>query len=319
MTTSHAAATSAGAVPAARTAPDARPGAAIPGRQFPLGATPGEQVGRAGTNFALASTVAGSVTLCLFDAAGTETRIPMPDNDADVWHAFVPGIGPGQSYGYRVDGPWDPDRGLRCNPAKLLLDPYAKAVSGTVSFGPEVLGQDAADPGKPSTLDSAGHMPRSLVVDPANTWSWGDDEPRPALRASGDRSVAIDHPFLGALELIGAAAPGGADPQLLFCENETNLARLYGAAADTPYPKDGINDHVIHGAATVNPVGTGTKCAFWYQVTVPAGQTAELRLRLRQGRRRGGHVHGHGGGGQGGDRARHGLRPGDDLAQGRGR
>ena len=114
-----------------------------------------------------------------------------------------------------------------------------------------------------------------------NTWSWGDDEPRPALRASGDRSVAIDHPFLGALELIGAAGPGGADPQLLFCENETNLARLYGAAADTPYPKDGINDHVIDGAATVNPVGTGTKCAFWYQVTVPAGQTAELRLRLR--------------------------------------
>ena len=101
------------------------------------------------------------------------------------------------------------------------------------------------------------------------------------MRASGDRSVIIDHPFLGSLELIAAAAPGGADPQLLFCENETNDARLYGATPLTPYPKDGINDHVIHGAATVNPVGTGTKCAFWYQVTVPAGQTAELRLRLR--------------------------------------
>ena len=134
-------------------------------------------------------------------------------------------------------------------------------------------------------VTNAGPETETLHVLPTawfrNTWSWGDDEPRPALRASGDRSVAIDHPFLGALELIGAAVPGGADPQLLFCENETNLARLYGAAADTPYPKDGINDHVIHGAATVNPVGTGTKCAFWYQVTVPAGQTAELRLRLR--------------------------------------
>ncbi len=148
MTTSHAAATAAGTVPAARTAPDARPGAAIPGRPFPPGATPGEHVGIAGTNFALASSVATSVTLCLFDAAGTETQIPLPDNDADIWHAFVPGVGPGQSYGYRVDGPWDPAQGLRCNPAKLLLDPYAKAVSGTVSFGPEVLGQDAADPGK---------------------------------------------------------------------------------------------------------------------------------------------------------------------------
>jgi hypothetical protein len=114
-----------------------------------------------------------------------------------------------------------------------------------------------------------------------NTWSWGGDEPRPGMRASGDRSVTIDHPFLGTMELIAAASPSGADPQLLFCENETNLARLYGAAPLTPYPKDGINDHVVHGAATVNPAGAGTKCAFWYQVSVPAGQTVELRLRLR--------------------------------------
>jgi len=114
-----------------------------------------------------------------------------------------------------------------------------------------------------------------------NTWSWGDDGGRPGLRASGDRSVALDHPIVGSMELIGAAGPDGAGPQLLFCENETNLARLYGAAAVTPYPKDGINDHVIHGAATVNPVGDGTKCAFWYQVRVQPGQTAELRLRLR--------------------------------------
>ena len=135
-------------------------------------------------------------------------------------------------------------------------------------------------------VTNAGPEAETLHVLPTawfrNTWSWGDtDEPRPGLRASGDRSVTIDHPFLGTLELLAAAAPGGAGPQLLFCENETNLARLYGAEPVTPYPKDGINDHVIHGAATVNPVATGTKCAFWYQVTVPAGQTAELRLRLR--------------------------------------
>ena len=176
MTTSKAAATSAGAVPAARTAPDARPGTALPGWPFPLGATPGQQAGRAGTNFALASAAANSVTLCLFDAAGTETRIPVTDNDADIWHAFVPSAGPGQAYGYRVAGPWDPGRGLRCNPAKLLLDPYAKAVAGTVSFGPEVLGQDAADPARPSALDSAPHVPRSLVIDPAFSWH---DENRP--------------------------------------------------------------------------------------------------------------------------------------------
>ncbi len=99
----------------------------------------------------------------------------------------MPGIGPGQAYGYRVGGPWNPAQGLRCNPAqglrcnpaKLLLDPYAKAVSGTVSFGPQVLGQDAADPDAPSTLDSAANVPRSLVMDPA--FGWQDDN-RPWYR-----------------------------------------------------------------------------------------------------------------------------------------
>ena len=117
---------------AARAAAPAPATVALPGSPFVLGATPGEHLGVAGTNFALASSVATGVTLCLFDAAGAETQIPLTDNDADIWYGFVPGIGPGQAYGYRVDGPWDPARGLRCNPAKLLLDPYAKAVAGTV-------------------------------------------------------------------------------------------------------------------------------------------------------------------------------------------
>ena len=181
MTSMQTTNTAAGAVPAARVAPDARTAVALPGKPFPLGATPGTRVGIAGTNFAVASSVADSVTLCLFDEAGAETQIPVRDNDADVWHAFVPGIGPGQAYGYRVSGPWDPAQGLRCNPAKLLLDPYAKAISGTVSFGPEVLGQDEADPGKPSTLDSAAHVQRSLVVDPEFDWQ---DHERPWYRYS---------------------------------------------------------------------------------------------------------------------------------------
>jgi isoamylase len=146
----------------------------LPGKPFPLGATPGEQVGTAGTNFAIASSVAESITLCLFDDAGAETQIPLRDNDADVWHAFVPGIGPGQAYGYRVAGPWAPARGLRCNPAKLLLDPYAKAISESVLFGPEVLGQDETDPAKPSVLDSSAHVPRSLVADSGFSWQDGN-------------------------------------------------------------------------------------------------------------------------------------------------
>ncbi len=152
------------------TTPTEAPAAsALPGSQFPLGATP--RTG--GTNFAVASGVAEAMTLCLFDDAGREHQIALPEYDAGVWHGFVPGIGPGQEYGYRVTGRYDPARGLRCNPAKLLLDPYARAISGEVTFGPEVLGYAADRPDAPSTLDSAGHMPRSVVVDQEFPWTDG--------------------------------------------------------------------------------------------------------------------------------------------------
>jgi isoamylase len=143
----------------------------LPGSPFPLGATP--EAG--GTNFAVASGVADAVTLCLFDSAGTETRLPLPSYDAGVWYGFVPGVGPGQAYGYRVTGPYDAARGLRCNPAKLLLDPYARAISGEVTVGPEVFGYAVDDPDQPSALDSAGHVPRSIVVNGA--FDWTDGEP----------------------------------------------------------------------------------------------------------------------------------------------
>jgi hypothetical protein len=114
-----------------------------------------------------------------------------------------------------------------------------------------------------------------------NTWSWDTGAPKPVLSGAGGSAVTAEHPFLGTLELIAGAGPDGANPVPLFCENETNTARLFGAASATPYPKDGIDDHVIHGAATVNPDQRGTKCAFWYRLTVAPGETAELRLRLR--------------------------------------
>jgi glycogen operon protein len=138
----------------------ARAAAALPGSEFPLGAT----LTGAGTNFAVASGSASGMTLCLFDDAGAETRIPMRDYDAETWHAFVPGVGAGQAYGYRATGPWDPVRGLWCNPAKLLLDPYARAFRGGVTFGPEVLAYSPDDQNAPSEADSAGSVPRSLVV-----------------------------------------------------------------------------------------------------------------------------------------------------------
>jgi glycogen operon protein len=132
----------------------------LPGSRFPLGAT----VTATGTNFAVASDVADGMLLCLFDEAGTETRIPVQDCDAGVWNVFVPGAGPGQAYGYRATGPYDPANGVRCHPARLLLDPYARAVSGTVTFGPEVLGYSEAGQDVPNEADSAPCVPRSIVV-----------------------------------------------------------------------------------------------------------------------------------------------------------
>src|ERR1035438_9352478 len=145
--------------------------AGVPGRPSPLGATPRDD----GTNFAVASRVAEAAEVCLFDEAGNETRVRLPDYDDGVWHGFVPGTGPGQAYGYRVHGPYEAANGLRCNPAKLLIDPYARAVRGEVSFGPEVFDYEWGNQDAPSSLDSAGHVPLSLVTDPA--FDCGDDAP----------------------------------------------------------------------------------------------------------------------------------------------
>jgi glycogen operon protein len=150
--------------------------AARPGVWYPLGAT----IRDGGTNFAVASASAEGMVLCLFDQRGAEVRIPMRDREAGVWHAFVPGVGSGQAYGYRATGPFDPARGLRCNPAKLLLDPYARAISGEVRFGPEVLGHVPGDPDTPSALDSVAHVPRSLVTGDGHGWT--TDLPRPGRR-----------------------------------------------------------------------------------------------------------------------------------------
>jgi Mannosylglycerate hydrolase MGH1-like glycoside hydrolase domain len=114
-----------------------------------------------------------------------------------------------------------------------------------------------------------------------NTWSWDLDAPKPRLAAAGQSTVGVDHPFLGDLDLLAGPGPDGAAPALVFCDNETNYTRLYGGGRTVPYPKDGINDHVVSGAPTVNPEQHGTKCAAWYTLTVEPDQMVDLRLRLR--------------------------------------
>ena len=113
-----------------------------------------------------------------------------------------------------------------------------------------------------------------------NTWSWEAGRPKPRLAAAGDAAIAVEHEGLGPMVLQAAPGPDGAMPRQVYCENETNAPRLFGSPPATPFPKDGINDHVVHGAATVNPEREGTKAAFWYEVTVQPGETAELSLRL---------------------------------------
>src|SRR5215470_16291731 len=115
---------------------------AWPGSTHPLGAT----YDGAGTNFALFSEVADHVVLCLIDASGHESRVRLPEMDGFVHHGYLPDVGPGQRYGYRVYGPHDPPAGKRCNPAKLLLDPYAKAIDGDVDWDWSLFGYDIDDP-----------------------------------------------------------------------------------------------------------------------------------------------------------------------------
>jgi isoamylase len=136
------------------------------GRSYPLGATLTDD----GVNFAVSSEIAEAVEVCLFDNTGNEARVELPDRTAHVFHGQIRGLRAGQRYGIRVHGPWDPDRGLRCNPAKLLIDPYALAIDGEVSWGPKVFGHSQQDPSNQDDADSASCMPRCLVVNRDFEW-----------------------------------------------------------------------------------------------------------------------------------------------------
>jgi isoamylase len=142
-----------------------------PGAAYPLGATWDGW----GTNFALFSEVAERVELCLFDEAGAESRVELTEVDGFVWHGYLPAIGPGQRYGYRVHGPYDPRRGARCAPSKLLLDPYGKAVEGDVTWNEALFDYRWADSRRRNTANSAPFMPRNVVINPF--FDWGNDRP----------------------------------------------------------------------------------------------------------------------------------------------
>jgi isoamylase len=121
-----------------------------PGSNHPLGAA----YDGAGTNFSIFSEIAERIELCLFDEQGNETRVDLPEVTSFCWHGYFPNLGPGQRYGFRVHGPWKPEEGHRCNPAKLLLDPYARAIEGQVQWNEAVFAHFFSNPdGPPNDMD----------------------------------------------------------------------------------------------------------------------------------------------------------------------
>ncbi len=146
------------------------------GTPYPLGAS----YDGSGTNFSIFSSVADGVELCLFDddhrsSGNDEERISLTEVDGHIWHAYLPDIRPGQRYGFRVHGPWDPERGWWCNPSKLLIDPYAKAIDGQIDWDAACFGYQFDDPDLPNLDDSAPHVWKAIVAD--TFFDWGNDRP----------------------------------------------------------------------------------------------------------------------------------------------
>lgn len=165
-----------------------------PGEAYPLGST----YDGAGTNFALFSDVADKVELCLISEAGEETRIPLEEVDAHIWHCYLPGIMPGQRYAYRVHGPYDPANGHRCDPSKLLVDPYAKAFDGEFDGHRSLFSYDIDDPARRNEEDSLGHTMTSVVINPFFDWA-GDRLPRHAynetvIYEAHVKGMTMNHP-----------------------------------------------------------------------------------------------------------------------------
>ncbi|MCX7646711.1 MAG: glycogen debranching protein GlgX [Rhodobacteraceae bacterium] len=175
------------------------PAALGPGRAYPLGATPDG----GGVNFAVFSDNATRMELCLFDRSGKETRLDLPERDGGVWHGYLEGAKPGLRYGYRAHGPWAPRQGHRFNPAKLLLDPYARAVTGHPRWAPELMGHAGGDDLVRDTRDSAAFVPKGIVVAPFG----GPVPPGPGTPA--EKTVIYEAHVKGLTWRHPSAAPRG--------------------------------------------------------------------------------------------------------------
>ncbi|MCS0635473.1 glycogen debranching protein GlgX [Streptomyces sp. LP05-1] len=222
-----------------------------PGQAYPLGAT----YDGAGTNFAVFSETAERIELCLLHDDGSETAVELRESDAFVRHAYLPGVMPGQRYGFRVHGPYAPEHGQRCNSAKLLLDPYARAVSGAIDWGEAVYGYHFGKPDSRNDLDSAPHTMASVVVNPY--FDWGDDRPprtdyhRTVIYEAHVKGLTMRHPALPD-DLRGTYA-GLAHPAVL-----EHLTELGVTALELMPVHQFVNDHRLADAGLANYWGYNT-------------------------------------------------------------
>ncbi|MFD3334539.1 glycogen debranching protein GlgX [Streptomyces sp. NPDC058700] len=222
-----------------------------PGQAYPLGAT----YDGAGTNFAVFSETAHRIELCLLHDDGSETAVELRESDAFVRHAYLPGVMPGQRYGFRVHGPYAPESGLRCNAAKLLLDPYARAVSGQIEWGEAVYGYPFGRPDARNDLDSGPHTMTSVVVNPY--FDWGDDRrPRTeyhhtVIYEAHVKGLTMLHPDLPE-ELRGTYA-GLAHPSVIG-----HLKELGVTALELMPVHQFVNDHRLVDSGLSNYWGYNT-------------------------------------------------------------
>jgi isoamylase len=224
-----------------------------PGDSYPLGAT----YDGAGTNFGLFSEVAERVELCLFDDDGTESRVQLREVDGFVWHGYLPGISPGQRYGYRVHGPYNPSAGQRCNPAKLLLDPYAKAIDGHVTWGQPVFSYPFGHPDRRNNADSAPYVPRSVVINPY--FDWGLDRPpriqyhETVIYEAHVRGLTKEHPVIPKEQrgtYLGLAHPAIISHLLRLGVTAIELMPVHQYVTDSH-----LNDRGLHNYWGYNTIG----------------------------------------------------------------
>jgi len=250
-----------------------------PGKAYPLGAS----YDGSGTNFALFSEAAERVELCLFDAEGAETRLVLPEVDGFVWHGFVPNVEPGQRYGYRVYGPYDPAAGQRCNANKLLLDPYAKAIDGTIHWDQSVFGYNFGDPDSRNDDDSAASMPRSVVISPF--FDWGVDRPPgheyadTVIYEAHVKGLTQTHPDIP--ERIRGTYAAVAHPVIIehlksLGVNAIELMPVHHFANDSTLIEKGLSNYWGY-----NTIGFFAPDSKYTNSSTPGGQVQEFKAMVR--------------------------------------